>query len=273
LDSWSGMIPGLRGFGPQLPILVQIKDLSILEYFIVQRLWGYGVPQSRTTVIKLNVILIEGWGDTSANCFSLVYPQLFSGDQYLYRYSMMRRMRFLCNKNGWFFPLKSGYLLIWIKVSVLIGSCEKFEKSPILFYRYDPWLEDSNLISYLFHSDPKHERVLATRIIYAEKQEDFITTWIRGLKGRVLSSLSCCAKMKPREVVRREFCLLLCVFVHVAPEAGGGHHGSGGAWAEIGHDLVVKTKSGPVSNFVIISSKNNFLCQKDIKRQMWSHEF
>ncbi len=79
----------------------------------------------------------------------------------------MRRMRFLCNKNGWFFPLKSGYLLIWIKVSVLLG----LEISPILFYRYDPWLEDSNLISYLFHSDPKHERVLATRIIYAENKK------------------------------------------------------------------------------------------------------
>ncbi len=56
------MIPGLGGFLSLLSILVEIKDFGTLKYFIVQRLKGEQVPQSRTTILYLNVISI---GDSS----------------------------------------------------------------------------------------------------------------------------------------------------------------------------------------------------------------
>ena len=121
----------------------------------------------------------------------------------------------------------------------------------ILVYTKQDWAPTSFIPIQTWKSSSKQNNL-------CWKPEDFIIIWIPGDKGKVLSSLYCCEKMKPREVVRREFCLLLCVFVHVAPEGGGGHHGSGGAWAEIGHDLVVKTNSGPVGYLLHLFFHPNF---------------
>jgi len=55
-------------------------------------------------------------------------------------------------------------------------------------------------------------------------------------------------EMDPRNVIQVELCLLLLVFVHVTPR---GHYGISGARAEIGPDLVVNTKSGPVKKILL----------------------
>jgi hypothetical protein len=50
--------PDLEEFGPLVSLAFEIKTLVISERFYLQKDYGDRVPQSRTTVTKLNVYLV-----------------------------------------------------------------------------------------------------------------------------------------------------------------------------------------------------------------------